>query len=106
MRHFVHCHRNPEALLLLCFLLRFFIAALAHLQSFRTATLLRCNLAIEARYAFLGERSYLFIRVAVRELSPPALMELRLLLATPVLLAYCAARGRVAEVEIFEVALS
>jgi drug/metabolite transporter (DMT)-like permease len=38
--------------------------------------------------------SYLFIRVAVRELSPPALMELRLLLAAPVLIAYCAARGR------------
>jgi drug/metabolite transporter (DMT)-like permease len=37
--------------------------------------------------------SYLFIRVAVRELSPPALMELRLLFAAPVLVAYCAARG-------------
>jgi drug/metabolite transporter (DMT)-like permease len=41
--------------------------------------------------------SYLFIRVAVRELSPPALMEVRLLLAAPVLVAYCLARGLGAE---------
>lgn len=38
--------------------------------------------------------SYLFIRVAVRELSPPALMEIRLLFAAPILVAYCIARGR------------
>ena len=38
--------------------------------------------------------SYLFIRVAVRELSPPALMEIRLLFAAPILVAYCVARGR------------
>jgi drug/metabolite transporter (DMT)-like permease len=38
--------------------------------------------------------SYLFIRVAVRELSPPALMEIRLLFAAPLLVAYCLARGR------------
>jgi drug/metabolite transporter (DMT)-like permease len=37
--------------------------------------------------------SYLFIRVAVRELSPPALMEIRLLFAAPILVAYCVARG-------------
>ena len=42
--------------------------------------------------------SYLFIRVAVRELSPPALMEVRLLFATPVLLALCAARGELRQV--------
>jgi drug/metabolite transporter (DMT)-like permease len=42
--------------------------------------------------------SYLFIRVAVRELPPPALMEVRLLFAAPVLLAYCVARGRLREV--------
>jgi drug/metabolite transporter (DMT)-like permease len=38
--------------------------------------------------------SYLFIRVAVRELSPPALMEIRLLFAAPILVVYCLARGR------------
>jgi drug/metabolite transporter (DMT)-like permease len=38
--------------------------------------------------------SYLFIRGAVRELSPPALMEIRLLFAAPILVAYCVARGR------------
>jgi drug/metabolite transporter (DMT)-like permease len=41
--------------------------------------------------------SYLFIRVAVRELSPPALMEIRLLFAAPLLVAYCLSRGRGAE---------
>jgi drug/metabolite transporter (DMT)-like permease len=41
--------------------------------------------------------SYLFIRVAVRELSPPALMEIRLLFAAPILVAYCFARGRAGE---------
>ena len=41
--------------------------------------------------------SYLFIRVGVRDLSPPALMEIRLLSATPLLVAYCILRGRGAE---------
>jgi drug/metabolite transporter (DMT)-like permease len=41
--------------------------------------------------------SYLLIRVAVRELSPFAVMELRLLFAAPILVAYCLFRGRAAE---------
>jgi len=42
--------------------------------------------------------SYPFIRVAVRELSPAALMELRILFAVPVLLAYCAACGQLRQI--------
>jgi drug/metabolite transporter (DMT)-like permease len=53
-----------------------------------------------ATLLFLGASqgaSYLFIRVGVRELSPPALMEIRLLFAAPLLVAYCVARGRGAD---------
>jgi drug/metabolite transporter (DMT)-like permease len=41
--------------------------------------------------------SYLFIRVAGRELEPAVLMEIRLLFAAPILVAVCIASGRGAE---------
>ena len=41
--------------------------------------------------------SYPLIRFAVRELSPAALMELRVAFAAPVLVAYCVLTGRAAQ---------
>jgi drug/metabolite transporter (DMT)-like permease len=55
---------------------------------------------VSRRYVFLlvvlgaiWGSSYLFIKVGVRDLSPPALVEIRLLSAMPVLVAFAAARS-------------